>query len=219
MDKAKRRSPRVPKENPHRYSENAIERLDVVTHMPPPFAYGENVRRLAYEIWMLKGNRNVTRTQRLLGEELVDDETGEVMPVPSVAALRKWAKEDHWAARADEDIKEVAPFLGERHLIRLFATTDGSLDTLSRIATMLDDTIDRGEKPDARLLQVVKDACVELLKLRGLGTAGAILAPQIPQTTQKTDLTRMTPEELSQHMRQLIVEEREATNAKRQRQR
>lgn len=213
----KRRNPPVKRENPHRYTENAIERLPFEGI---PFQFGENIRQLAFEIWLLRADRNVARTQRALAEELADDCEELGVDPPSESAIRKWVKEENWKLKADEAIKEVAPFLNERHFLRLFAASEGAGETLARLAMAAENILRRLEmgqqisQTDARVLNTIKDASVELLKLRGLGTAGGYAPPAIPQATVKINTDDMTPEELSQHVRALILEEREAMNAK-----
>lgn len=164
------------------------------------FAYSDEVRRLAFEIWLLRADRSTSRTARLLAEELA----GEMEQFPTDRTLRLWRDEDQWYLKAEEAIKEVAPMLNERHFLRLFAATEQAERALIDIIHN-----DHPEK-DARRLQVIKDAALELLKLRGLGTAGGYAPPAIPHATVRLDAESQTPQELSRAIREAILEERES---------
>jgi hypothetical protein len=168
-----------------------------------PIEYGEDVRRLAFEIWLLRADRNCTRAARLLAEELA----GEMEQFPSDRVVRQWRREDEWELKAQEAIKEVAPLLNERHFLRLFAATEQAEKAI------IDIIHNDHPEPDARRLQVIKDAALELLRLRGLGTAGGYAPPAIPHATVRLDENTSTPQELSRQIRELILEERQHSAA------
>jgi hypothetical protein len=98
--------------------------------------FPDDLRQLAYEIWLLKADRNATRTQRLLAEECrlaadeqVDDNTGEItlvddesLPIPTVRQVQRWAKDGDWEHKADDDVARLAPKLYKRFNTRLFTT-------------------------------------------------------------------------------------------------
>lgn len=160
--------------------------------------YSAEIRRLAYEIWLLKADRNIARTARMLKEELGD----ELAYTPTDRQIRNWRREELWEARAQDDIKQVAQMLNERHFLRLFAASEQAGSDLVSIAQN-----DHPEK-DARRLQVIKDANVELLKLRGLGTAGGYAPPAIPHATVRLGENNETPQELSRAIREAILTEK-----------
>jgi hypothetical protein len=160
--------------------------------------YSEEIRRLAYEIWLLKADRNVARTARMLVDELRD----ELPSYPTDRQIRNWRKEEAWEARAQDDIKQVAQMLNERHFLRLFAASEQAGSDLVSIAQN-----DHPEK-DARRLQVIKDANVELLKLRGLGTAGGYAPPAIPHATVRLGEQGETAQELSRAIREAILSDK-----------
>lgn len=184
--------------------EVGIDRVTGEIYPETGFEYGDNVRRLAYELWWLRADRNFARTARLLVEELGD----ELPRSPSAATIRLWAREENWVGKVEDDIKSVATILNERHFLRLFAASEQAGETLVTIAL--------GEHPEAdgRKLQVIKDAAVELLKLRGLGTAGGYAPPAIPTATARIDTSQKTPEELSQMIREAILQEKQVGTAK-----
>lgn len=187
------------------YPDDYIDRKTGEIYPETNFEYGEDVRRLAYELWWLRSDRNYAQTERLLKEELGD----ELPSTPSVATIRKWSKEENWVGKVEDDIKSVARILNERHFLRLFAASEEAQAELIKIALNI-----HPEK-DARRLQVIKDACNELLKLRGIGTAGGYAPPPVPQATVRLDTTRMSPEELSQSIRDAILEEKQTSVVRR----
>lgn len=169
---------------------------------PDPIEYGPDVRRLAYEIWLLRADRNAEQTARLLYDEAQDD----LAHFPNAATIRKWAREEQWKLRAEEEIKNVAQFLNERHFLRLFAATETAEEAIIKIVN------NTHEEQNPRRLQVIKDAAVELLKLRGLGTAGGYAPPPIPHATVKIGGGNESPQELARQIRDHIAAEKEGMN-------
>src|SRR5437868_5500336 len=64
----------------------------------PGDEYSDAMRRRAQELWSGHGSRNASATARLLARELPEGER-----VPTEQCIRKWARDESWAATADLD--------------------------------------------------------------------------------------------------------------------
>lgn len=163
-------------------------------------SYDGSVVRLAYELWLLRADRNCQKTSRLLYDELKDD----LPQTPSASQIRGWRDEYQWELNAQEDIKSVAQMLNERQFLRFFVASEEAAKELVRIA------LNDHEEQDARRLAVIKDACIEIIRIRGLGTAGGYAPPAIPHATVRLGENSTTsPQELSRQIREAILEEKQ----------
>lgn len=166
---------------------------------PSPVEYDDAIRRLAFEIWLLKADRNCERTALLLRQEL----DGEIPYYPSGRTIRKWCKSEEWSLQAEDAIKSVAQFLNERDFIRLFALTQEAVRVYGDIIH------NDHPEPDPKRLQVIANTATELLKLRGLGTAGGYAPPSIPSITVRNDNPDATPQELARELMEHIAESKQ----------
>lgn len=173
------------------WSNGTLKSVDIV--------YGDDVKRLAYEIWLLKANRSNARTASMLYDEL----EGEMPKYPSPQTIRSWRVKEEWDLRASDDIAQVAQMLNRRHLEKLFAMTDEALEIKASIIHN-----DHPEK-DARRLDIISRSVDELLKLRGLGTAGVQGGNEPPRAVSKAIEEAGTVREKSAALRDEILQEKQ----------
>jgi hypothetical protein len=178
------------------YSNGKVKSVDII--------YGPDVRRLAYEIWLLKANRSNARAARMLYEEL----EGEMPRYPTAQTIRKWRNEEGWEARASDDIAQVAQHLNRRHFEKLFAMTDEALEIKASIIHN-----DHPER-DSRRLDIISRSVDELLKLRGLGTAGVQGGAEPPKAASKAVEEAGTLREKSAALRDEILSEKQLVAGK-----
>lgn len=166
--------------------------------------YSEEIHRLAYEIWLLKATRNIARTARMLEKEL----EGELPAYPTASAIRNWKNAEQWEARASDDLKNIARHLDARHFEKLFAMTDELLEVATAIATN-----DHPEK-DPKRLDIISRTVQELLKLRGIGTAGVHARPTLPAPSALALEAGSSPADRSRAIREEILEAKQASRQK-----
>lgn len=178
------------------YSNGRLKSVDIV--------YGPDVRRLAYELWLLKANRSNARAARMLAEEL----EGEMPRYPTTQTIRKWRIEEEWDTRASDDIAQVAQLLNRRHFEKLFAMTDEALEIKASII--------HNDHPetDSRRLDIISRSVDELLKLRGLGTAGVQGGAEPPKAASKAVEEAGTLREKSAALRDEILQEKQLVAGK-----
>ena len=112
----------------------------------------------------------------MLSEEL----SGEMPSFPHANTIRTWRRNEGWDDRASQDIAQVAQMLNRRHFEKLFTLTEEALEVKASILAN-----DHPEQ-DSKRLDVIARTATELLKLRGLGTAGVIaggIEPPKPQAS------------------------------------
>lgn len=173
------------------WSSGRLKSVDIV--------FGDDVRRLAYEIWLLKANRSNTRTAKMLYDEL----EGELPRYPTASTIRGWRIKEEWDMRASDDIAQVAQMLNRRHLEKLFAMTDEALEIKASIIHN-----DHPEK-DSKRLDIISRSVDELLKLRGLGTAGVQGGADPPKAPSKAIEEAGTVQEKSAALRDEILSEKQ----------
>lgn len=161
--------------------------------------YGDDIKRLAYEIWLLKANQNNARTARILAEEL----EGELPRYPKSQTIRDWRRNEEWDSRASEDIARIAQKLNRRHFEKLFAYTDEAIETKIQIM--------RNEHPenDSKRLDTISRSIDSFLALRGLGTAGVQGGNEPPKAAARLVEEAGTTQEKSRALRDEILEEKQ----------
>lgn len=179
--------------------------------------FDDEMRALAYEIWLLKADRNAARTRQMLAdecrlavEEQIDDNTGEIasiddesLRIPTVRQVQRWVKDGDWPKRATEDITKLAPKLWKAANSRLFA----QLEAAQRFdGDVLDGAYDRYDKPG--ILAIKEKVAARIQTLAGIGTAAGLLPPSIPQSSVKAIDASSTPQEMAREQRERLLEAR-----------
>jgi hypothetical protein len=177
--------------------------------------YSDDLRQLAYEIWLLKADRNATRTQMLLAEqcradaeEQIDDNTGEILSIedeslniPTVRQVQRWAKDGNWSQKAADDIARLAP--------RMYKDFNARLFTQIEAAQQLDFDILSGKygNPNSPgILAVMEKVAARLQTLAGVGTAAGLMPVSMPSAPPQALTGSETPQDLARIQREKIRE-------------
>jgi hypothetical protein len=141
---------------------------------------------------------------------MLEDELSDWMDeFPSPRLINKWKHEENWSARAEDDIKQVAPMLNERHFLRLFTMTEEAEELYAQVIAGDHPLLHSNDPHAAKKLDVMFKAAQDLLKLRGLGTAGGYAPPAIPHATVRLEEQGgKTPGQIAAVIRELILEEK-----------
>jgi hypothetical protein len=177
--------------------------------------YSDDLRQLAYEIWLLKADRNAARTQMLLAEqcraeaeEQIDDNTGEILSIedeslniPTVRQVQRWAKDGNWSQKAADDIARLAP--------RMYKDFNARLFTQIEAAQQLDFDILSGKygNPNSPgILAVMEKVAARLQTLAGVGTAAGLMPVSMPSAPPQALTGAETPQDLARMQREKIRE-------------
>jgi hypothetical protein len=177
--------------------------------------YSDDLRQLAYEIWLLKADRNAARTQMLLAEqcraeaeEQVDDNTGvilsiedESLNIPTVRQVQRWAKDGNWSQKAADDIARLAP--------RMYKDFNARLFTQIEAAQQLDFDILSGKygNPNSPgILAVMEKVAARLQTLAGVGTAAGLMPVSMPSAPPQALTGQESPQDLARIQREKIRE-------------
>lgn len=176
--------------------------------------FDDETRQLAYELWLLKADRNATRTQQMLAEQIraeveaaeeefgpIDDEN---VKIPTVRQVQNWAKDGNWAERAADDIARIAPKLYKDANARLFAL-------VSRAQEFDADVLagKYGNVHSPGVLAVVEKVAARVQAMAGVGMAGVQQTVVIPQPSVKQIEAELSAPELGQKMHEKLMEFRE----------
>lgn len=173
--------------------------------------FDDELWELAYEIWLLKADRNAVRTHRMLRQHVIDsmdpefdDIDEESLNIPGLRAVQKRIKDHKWRERASNDMAGLAPHLGKEHFWRLYALTDAAE---SFYAAMMHGEYDHFASPGilASKVAVAKD----LLMLRGLGTASGLAPISMPQAEAKVLDQELSVQEMQRQTRERLRELRD----------
>jgi hypothetical protein len=182
--------------------------------------YSDDLRQLAYEIWLLKADRNAARTQMLLAEqcraeaeEQIDDNTGEILSIedeslniPTVRQVQRWAKDGRWEQKAADDIARLAP--------RMYKDFNARLFTQIEAAQQLDFDILSGKygNPNSPgILAVMEKVAARLQTLAGVGTAAGLMPVSMPHAAPQALTGLESPQDLARMQREKIRELRGGT--------
>lgn len=141
----------------------------------------DDVRLLAYQLWVSDAGRNIGHVARLLADADPD------LVIPD-RTIRYWVASENWEARADADIAQSGQFILHRAIARLVAGAPSSADYLVSVAN------GTAEPNKTRLI-----AAMAILDRVGIGprqTAGDL--PTLPASTPtRRDYRSMSDEELA----------------------
>jgi hypothetical protein len=187
-------------------SEYATNAIAVI---PQKGAFDEATKQLCFEIWLFLADRNAEDTVRILTERLQNvapEEFPQDLRIPSVRTVQNWAKTEGWAYKANDLIRNTAEHIDETQIARLFVISEEAIGFAHRL---IRGDFDKFGSPG--VLAVRWDAAKEMLKFRGLGTAGVVGAPTLEVKIQtQSDSTRdMSVDEISEHLRQKTLEKKE----------
>jgi hypothetical protein len=182
---------------------------NAIATIPQKGAFDEAVKALCFEIWLFLADRNAEDTVRLLAERLANvapEDAPQLQRLPSVRTVQNWAKTENWAIKANDLIRHTAEHIDEEQIARLFVLSDKAINLAHRI-------ID-GEflnHPRTGNVAIMADMVKEILKFRGLGTAGVLGAPTLHIKVENAveGLPEMTLEEKSEAMRQRTLKGKE----------
>lgn len=110
----------------------------VATRYPP------DVLSLAFQIWLWRAGRQISRTHVLLEIECRALEA----PVPDVRTIERWAQRDQWDIRGNALIAQLAPGMDERDAAALYVLRREAIDAAGRLV--------RGEVPVEQAPSLVK---------------------------------------------------------------
>jgi hypothetical protein len=185
------------------YATNAIALI------PQKGAFDEATKQLCFEIWLFLADRNAEDTVRILTERLENlapEDVPQLGRLPSVRTVQNWAKTDGWAYKANDLIRNTAEHIDETQIARLFVISEEAIGFAHRL---IRGDFDHFKSPG--VLAVRWDAAKEMLKFRGLGTAGVVGAPtlEVKIQTQSDSTQNMSVDEISEHLRQRTLEKKE----------
>jgi hypothetical protein len=189
--------------------ENASPATSALAVIPQKGAFDDQTKQLCFEIWLFLADRNAEDTVRILTERLENvapEEFPQLGRLPSVRTVQNWAKTDRWAYKANDLIRNTAEHIDETQIARLFVISEEAIGFAHRLI--------RGDFDDFRspgVLAVRWDAAKEMLKFRGLGTAGVVGAPtlEIKLTNQADSLQDMSVDQISETLRQKTLKQKE----------
>jgi hypothetical protein len=172
--------------------------------IPKKEPFSEELKELLYEIWLFLADRNAARALSLLEQRLSasapNETSADFSRLPSVRTLQSWIKAEKWDEKANDHIRATAKHIDETQISRMFVISDLALSFAHQL-------LEQGYDPKdhAGVLAVKWDAAKEMLKFRGLGTAGAIGGTptlEIKVTNQTDGLPELTTEEKSEAFRE-----------------
>jgi hypothetical protein len=166
-------------------------------------AFEGDIKELLYEIWLFLADRNAAKALKVLERQL-DVVSPEDIPLtadmlPSVRTLQRWIKAEGWEERANQHIASTAKFINDSQVSRMFVISDLALSFAHQL---LEDGFNKNDH--AGVLAVKWDAAKEMLRFRGLGTAGVVGAPtlEVRVTAEQQISKELTVEERSEALRQ-----------------
>ncbi len=188
---------------------NATNAIAIIPDMlQPGIRYEDAIWELIQEIWLFYADRNCTKTRQLLIEEFKDSPTFDESHVPSLRQIQHKAKKDDWDAWGNDWIRGKATRIDETHTARMLVLSNKALE-------FADDLISgnyMNSSPGA--LAIRWDAAKEMLRFRGLGTAGEKVQPKLEVTVNQItesgpDFSQMTTDEKAEFYRQKVLEGKE----------
>jgi hypothetical protein len=164
---------------------------------------------LIYEIWLFLADRNAKRAYQILLQQL-DVMSPEDLPftaeeIPSIRTIQRRVKSEQWDYQANDHIRSTAKHIDETQISRMFVISDLALSFAHQL-------LEAGYNPSdhAGVLAVKWDAAKEMLRFRGLGTAGAVggtptLEIKVSQDQRMIELDSKTPEERSELFKEGVL--------------
>lgn len=154
----------------------------------------DDIKERCRELWATIANRDATRTEYLLSQELPESTA-----IPSSVTIREWARENAWAAWADADLDASAG----RTLRQLRAGWLRALELAQ--ATLIDSMIGRLDDLPYAGSGRVKAAEVTLRTIGQSGLLAILPPPQLPETD---DEEAVSPQEQARKMRERLLLEK-----------
>ena len=191
-------------------SDNA-KSLALVPVKQPANRYEQELWDYIFEIWLYLADRNCAATYDKLVEELQDSPVFAADHFPSLRQIQQKRKKEDWDLRANNIIRSEARHIDETHTARMLVMGEKALDLAEQLIT---GKIEAKDRNDAQLIAIRWDAAKEMLRFRGLGTAGVVGKPTL-EITVKTDenkginLEGMTPDQKAEFWRQRTLEDKE----------
>lgn len=173
--------------------------------------YEQELWDYIFEIWLYLADRNCAATYDKLIDELEDSPVFSPEHLPTLRAIQARKKRDNWDLRANNIIRSEARHIDETHTARMLVMGEKALDLAEQLIT---GKIAAKDRNDAQLIAIRWDAAKEMLRFRGLGTAGVVGKPTL-EITVKADENKginikdMTPDEKAEFWRQRTLEEKE----------
>lgn len=176
--------------------------------------FSDDLRQLAYEIWLLKADRNATRTQAMLAEECrmaaeehIDEETGEItlvdddsLNIPTARQVQRWVKDGNWVQKAVDDVARLAPRMYKDFNARLFTTVPlaqkWDFDFLSDVCMRPHLT--------AGMVAVCEKVSGRIQTSAGVGTAAGLMPVALPTAPPQALNEDSTPQELAREQRERL---------------
>jgi hypothetical protein len=179
--------------------------------VPKNEPFSAELKAYLYEIWLFLADRSAPRTLKILEQQLSAsapiDTSVDFSRLPSVRTLQSWIKDEKWDEEANDHIRRTAKHIDESQISRMFLISDLALSFAHQL---LEHGFDPGD--NAGILAVKWDAAKEMLKFRGLGTAGAIGGTptlEIKVTNTAADLPELTTAEKSEAFRERTLRQKQ----------
>ena len=179
-------------------------------------AYQQDLWDYIFEIWLYLADRNCAATYDIMVKELQDSNVFEPDLYPGLRAIQQRRKKEDWDRRANDIIRSEARHIDETHTARMFVASGKALDLAT---ALIEGTVTVKDRNEAQVLAIRWDAAKELLRFRGLGTAGAVGKPTLEVVIKNEDsdaaqnlrelLAKMTPDEQAEFWRQRTLEGKE----------
>ncbi len=151
--------------------------------------YDAETLDLAYQLYAFKHGRNAEAVARELGAE-----NGKC-PGLDGRTVRRWAKEQGWAARSDREIRELAPAIHASNVTSLVAASPEAIQALREVA--------RGEGDPLTMGHRVKAAVAILDRTGYPATAKLVLGEATRQ--EPTDFSALSMEEIIERQRTMLA--------------
>lgn len=172
--------------------------------------YDDEIRAWAKEIWLLKADRNATRTQLLLANkcrdmaQAVEEEFGvdfdeDSLNIPTVRQVQRWVKEGKWAETAADEIARIAPRLYKDFNARLFAQVEAAQ---AFDGDVLAGAYDNFKSPG--VLAIKEKVAARVQTLAAVGTAAGLMPPSMPAPEVRAVEGDLSPQEMGRRMREKL---------------
>lgn len=182
---------------------------NAIVPITPNTGFSDAVKELCFEIWLFLADRNAQETVRIL-EKRLDDFALPPLPdldrIPSVRTVQNWVKNENWGQKANDKIRDTAEYIDESQIARLFVLSDEAINVAFRI--IRGDFLDH---PRPGNVAVMADMVKEMLRFRGLGTAGVVGAPtfEVKISSDTAAIGELSVDERSALMREAILRRKE----------
>lgn len=178
---------------------------NAIATIPQGNRYDDAIWEVLFEIWLFLADRNCQRTRDKFIAEFREHPTFQEDKVPSVRQLQYRAKNEKWDLRANDLIADTAKHIDKTQLARLWVMIDKAIDFEDRLIS--------GEFMHAKpgMIGIMHDAAKEMMKLRGLGTAGVLGAPVVTvEVKSGTDMeSNLSLDEKAELYRSNILREKQ----------